>query len=255
MNKVTSGFNRNVLTKDCIEKGFKLLSQTREKTILKNNKNYIIEITDRCCDMFNPNSQITYHSTGDYWERRNYDTLGREIKFTNSNNREIILSYYGNKNLLRMRKDNQGMSEYYEYDEKDNEIYYVNSEKYWRRFEYNKYENFNHTYDSNLKWTYEFLDVHLKVIGKGTNIQKVILPSDKKYYFSKSRYHNYLVLLSTGDLYNKCVKKMYSPFEISIFNRIASVEKKEEYNSERRKRDLEKRKKLPYYLQNQNSVF
>ena len=223
----------NLLNTDFIKKyikqGYSLLNYNeKEKTIfISNDRNYMIEYNGKVAKMYNPRFKNTLITDGINWTKKKYDDKERLIKEEFSTGHIIEYSYYDN-NLLRLKKDNYGLNEYYEYDKNGNETYYVNSNKKWIRKEELDKGNCIHIYDSENNFKYKFKKYNLIISGKNSKI-KVIKINKEDYLYSKSRYNNFIALLISGDLYFKNVKKQYSEQEIFIFTNIFQISNYEEH--------------------------
>ena len=223
-----------------LKQGFSFLDyDKRTKTIsIRNDRHFTIEYNGQTAKMYNPQFKITMITDGIHWQRNKYDTNGNIIKEEYSTGRIVEYTYYPN-GLLRMKKDNYGTNEYYEYDSKGNETYFVtkdveDNEIRWTRKEELDEGKCLHIYDSNRNWRYIYKEKDLIFAGKKSKI-KEIKKGKEPYIYSKSRYNNFVALLVSGDLYFKNVKKQYTEEEIFIFSNLFHITNYETHEENLRK--------------------
>jgi hypothetical protein len=211
-----------------LKQGYKFLCfDEKSKTVsIKNDRNYTIEYNGKTVKMYNPHYKNTLITDGTNWQKKKYDEENRLIKEEFSTGRIIEYSYYPN-GLLRLKKDNYGTNEYYEYDSKGQETYFVckdneDNEVRWTRKEELDGGNCIHIYDSIHNWRYYFKEKNLTISGKKGKVKNIKI-GNEPYIYSSSRYNNFVALLVSGELYFKNVKKQYTEDEIFIFSNLFQI--------------------------------
>lgn len=211
-----------------LKQGFEFLRfDDKSKTIsLINDRNYIIEYNGKTAKMYNSHYKNTLITDGQNWQKKKYDDKNRLIKEEFSTGRIVEYSYYPN-GLLKLKKDNLGTNEYYEYDKNGNETYFVSKDKEDDEVRWTRKEELDdgkclHIYDSNYNWKYFFKEKNLTISGRRAKV-KTIKIDKEPYIYSKSRYNNFIALLMAGDLYKRNVKNQYSEDEIFIFYNLFQI--------------------------------
>lgn len=233
---------RTGLVSDYLQKGFEVVSYDDDKkTIkLKSKTNYTVEYDGRVAYLFNAKGKNTYITDGTNWVRKRYNERDFIIKEEYSTGRVVEYTYYPN-DLVRMIKDNNGCNEYFEYDSKGQETYYVNkdnndNEIRWHRKEELDNGNCIHKFDSEFNWSYEFKKEKVVLVGK-RNVVRTVKYENEHYIYSKSKYNNFVALYMAGmSLFTMNVKKGFSESEIAVFKQLFYVLNHENYEELKRKR-------------------